>query len=85
KIANKAKNPAYKNIPGGVPSNPLGTRWMGLNTWGGSIGMHGTSAPASIGSRASHGCVRMYTADAEELFDLVRVGTPVIIEPVKSN
>lgn len=85
KIANKAKNPAYKNIPGGVPNNPLGTRWMGLNTWSGSIGMHGTSAPGSIGSRASHGCVRMYTADAEELFDLVRVGTPVIIQPVNSN
>ncbi|NLI75551.1 MAG: L,D-transpeptidase [Candidatus Riflebacteria bacterium] len=85
KIVNKAKNPTYKGIPGGVPNNPLGTRWMGLNTWSGSIGMHGTSAPASIGSRASHGCVRMYTADAEELFDLVRVGTPVIIQPVKAE
>ncbi|HNW36454.1 MAG TPA: L,D-transpeptidase family protein [Candidatus Ozemobacteraceae bacterium] len=85
KIMNKAKNPVYKGIPGGASNNPLGTRWMGLNTWGGSIGMHGTSAPGSIGSRASHGCVRMYTADAEELFDLVRVGTPVIIQPVKSN
>ncbi|HOY65373.1 MAG TPA: L,D-transpeptidase family protein [Candidatus Ozemobacteraceae bacterium] len=85
KIMNKAKNPIYKGIAGGAPNNPLGTRWMGLNTWSGSIGMHGTSAPGSIGSRASHGCVRMYTADAEELFDLVRVGTPVIIEPVKQD
>ncbi len=79
-IVNKAVNPQYKNIPGGAANNPLGTRWMGLSAgWGGSIGMHGTSAPSSIGSRASAGCVRMFTADAEELFTLVKVGTPVII------
>lgn len=81
-ILNKAINPAYQNIPGGAENNPFGTRWMGLNTWNGSIGMHGTSAPASIGSRASAGCIRMFTPDAEELFDLVRVGLPVIINPV---
>lgn len=81
KIVGKAVNPYYaaKNIPGGAPNNPFGTRWMGLNTWGGSIGLHGTSAPSSIGSRASQGCVRMFTPDAEELFELVKVGTPVTI------
>ncbi|HAE40346.1 MAG TPA: hypothetical protein DCG57_17185 [Candidatus Riflebacteria bacterium] len=79
-VGNKAVNPQYKNIKGGADNNPLGTRWMGITAgWGGSIGMHGTSAPASIGSRASAGCVRMFTADAEELFTLVKVGTPVII------
>lgn len=79
-IVNKAVNPQYKNIAGGAANNPLGTRWMGLSAgWGGSIGMHGTSAPSSIGSRASAGCVRMFTADAEDLFALVKVGTPVII------
>jgi lipoprotein-anchoring transpeptidase ErfK/SrfK len=82
-IINRAKNPTYKNIPGGAKNNPLGTRWMGLNTWKGSIGMHGTSAPSSIGSRASAGCVRMFTPDAEELFDMVRVSLPVIITSVK--
>jgi len=82
-IVNKAVNPQYKNIPGGAANNPLGTRWMGLSAgWGGSIGMHGTSAPSSIGSKASAGCVRMFTADAEELFSLVKVGTPVIITSV---
>jgi lipoprotein-anchoring transpeptidase ErfK/SrfK/SH3-like domain-containing protein len=86
KIVNKAVNPYYaaKNIPGGAPNNPFGTRWMGLNTWGGSIGLHGTSAPSSIGSRASQGCVRMFTPDAEELFELVKVGTPVIITSATS-
>ncbi|EKD82985.1 MAG: ErfK/YbiS/YcfS/YnhG family protein [uncultured bacterium] len=79
-VANKAVNPQYKDIKGGAANNPLGTRWMGITAgWGGSIGMHGTTAPASIGSRASGGCVRMFTADAEELFSLVKVGTPVII------
>lgn len=78
-VLNKAVNPAYKNIPGGAANNPFGTRWMGLNTWRGSIGMHGTSAPSSIGSRASAGCVRMFTPDAEELYDMVRVGMPVMI------
>jgi lipoprotein-anchoring transpeptidase ErfK/SrfK len=81
-IVNQAKNPRYKNIPGGAENNPLGTRWMGLNTWSGSIGMHGTSNPGSIGSRASAGCVRMFTPDAEELFDMVRVSLPVIITSV---
>ncbi|MFZ2960689.1 MAG: L,D-transpeptidase family protein [Candidatus Ozemobacteraceae bacterium] len=91
KITGKAKNPEYhvpetgQVIPGGVPNNPFGTRFMGLNTWGGSIGMHGTSNPSSIGTRASHGCMRMFTPDAEELFDLVRVGTPVTILPVSAG
>jgi lipoprotein-anchoring transpeptidase ErfK/SrfK len=85
-IVNKAVNPQYKTIPGGASNNPLGTRWMGLSAgWGGSIGMHGTSAPSSIGSRASAGCVRMFTADAEELFSLVKVGTPVIITGVSGK
>ncbi len=57
--------------------NPLGTRWMGLSASG--IGIHGTPSPESIGSRASHGCIRMRIPDAETLFDLVSVGTPVYI------
>jgi lipoprotein-anchoring transpeptidase ErfK/SrfK len=87
KIVGKAINPAYQplSIPGGAPNNPFGTRWMGLNIWGGSIGMHGTSNPSSIGTRASHGCIRMFTPDAEDLFELVRVGTPVVVTPVKDG
>ncbi len=60
------------------PSNPLGTRWMGLTAR--FIGIHGTPASGSIGSRASHGCIRMNIADAEYVFDRVAVGTPVVVK-----
>lgn len=63
-------------IPPG-PSNPLGTRAMNLNVSG--IRIHGTSAVNSIGTAASHGCMRMVRRDVEELYDLVDVGTPVLI------
>ena len=65
-----------KPVPPG-PSNPLGTRWMGLDAAG--VGIHGTDAPTSIGYSASHGCIRMHVPDAEWLFEHVRVGTPVVI------
>ena len=65
-----------KPIPPG-PSNPLGTRWMGLDSPG--VGIHGTPNPASIGYSASHGCIRMRIPDAEWVFQRVRVGTPVWI------
>ena len=65
-----------KPVPPG-PSNPLGTRWMGLNASG--VGIHGTDEPASIGYSASHGCIRMQVPDAEWLFDHVDVGTTVYI------
>lgn len=58
------------------PDNPLGTRWMAIN---GTIGIHGTNAPSSIGSAASHGCIRMRMPDVEELFELVEIGTPVTV------
>lgn len=59
------------------PDNPLGTRWIGLD-WGG-VGIHGTNAPWTVGSAASHGCMRMETSQVEELFALVEIGTPVVI------
>jgi hypothetical protein len=65
-----------KPVPPG-PSNPLGTRWMGLSAWG--VGIHGTPSPASIGYSASHGCIRMYVPDAEWLFERVEFGTTVFI------
>jgi lipoprotein-anchoring transpeptidase ErfK/SrfK len=65
-----------KPVPPG-PSNPLGTRWMGLNAPG--VGIHGTDEPSSIGYSASHGCIRMQVPDAEWLFDHVDVGTTVYI------
>jgi lipoprotein-anchoring transpeptidase ErfK/SrfK len=65
-----------KAIPPG-PGNPLGTRWMGLTAP--LVGIHGTPDAASIGYSASHGCIRMRVPEAEELFNQVNVGTPVLI------
>jgi lipoprotein-anchoring transpeptidase ErfK/SrfK len=63
-------------IPPG-PSNPLGTRWMGLDRE--DVGIHGTPDSGSIGGYASHGCVRMLISQAEALYSRVAVGTPVVI------
>ena len=55
--------------------NPLGTRAMPLNASG--VLIHGTPSPWSVGQSVSHGCVRMYMKDVEQLFDMVEVNTPV--------
>lgn len=59
------------------PNNPLGTRWIGTSATG--IGFHGTSNPSSVGTAASHGCMRMYRSDVERMFRMVRIGSPVHI------
>ncbi|MGC1852694.1 MAG: L,D-transpeptidase/peptidoglycan binding protein [Solirubrobacterales bacterium] len=66
---------AGQSIPPG-PSNPLKARWMGIFE---GAGIHGTEETSSLGTAASHGCVRMAIADVEELYDLVEVGTPIYI------
>jgi hypothetical protein len=62
-------------IPPG-PSNPLGLRAINWSASG--IRFHGTSDIGSIGTPASHGCVRMYNEDVIELYDMVEVGTPIV-------
>lgn len=64
------------SIPPG-PGNPLGTRAMNLDAPG--IRIHGTENVDSIGTAASHGCIRLVRHDVEQLYDLVVVGTPVFI------
>lgn len=59
------------------PGGALGTRWLGLNY--GAYGIHGTNQPWLIGNMVSHGCIRMHNSNVEELYTLVRVGTPVYI------
>jgi lipoprotein-anchoring transpeptidase ErfK/SrfK len=66
---------AGATIPPG-PSNPIKARWMAIYE---GAGIHGTEETESLGSAASHGCVRMAIADVEELYDLVEVGTPIYI------
>lgn len=80
-ISEKEVNPSWTDpktkitVPSG-PSNPLGYRWLGLY---GNYGIHGTNAPWSIGCSVSHGCIRMYEEDVEELFESAPMGTPVEI------
>jgi hypothetical protein len=69
-------------IPGGVPENPLGPRWLGINalgTSGSAYGVHGNNAPGSIGTYVSLGCVRMYNEDVIWLYERVPLGTKVDI------
>jgi lipoprotein-anchoring transpeptidase ErfK/SrfK len=66
---------AGQTIPPG-PSNPIKARWMAIYE---GAGIHGTEETSSLGSAASHGCVRMAIADVEELYDEVEVGTPIFI------
>jgi lipoprotein-anchoring transpeptidase ErfK/SrfK len=69
-----------KSMPsyiGPGPGNPLGTRAMNLDSPG--IRIHGTSKDYSIGTAASHGCIRMHMWDVEDLYDRVKVGTRVFI------
>ena len=88
-ISNKAVNPAWtapnspwagayanETVAGGSAENPLKARWMGIVN---GVGIHGTGIPGSIGSRASHGCIRMTVPDVVDLYPRVPVGTPVLI------
>jgi len=62
-------------VPPG-PDNPLQARWMGFFD---GAGIHGTSDVGSLGSAASHGCIRMSVPDVIELYDQVPLGTPIYI------
>jgi len=67
---------AGSTVQGGSAANPLKARWMGIV---GGIGIHGTGDDASIGTAASHGCLRMHVRDVIDLFRRVSIGTPVLI------
>ena len=89
-VQNKAVNPAWtmpnsswvapndrgKVIPGGTPENPLKARWLGIFA---GAGIHGTDNVGSIGTAASHGCIRMRIPDVIELYPQVPVNAPVYI------
>lgn len=87
-IQNKAVDPTWnvpdsdwagklagEAIPPG-PDNPLKARWMGIYN---GAGIHGTDDVGSLGSAASHGCIRMSVFDVKDLYDRVPTGTPIYI------
>lgn len=67
---------AGRTVPGGAPDNPLKARFIDL---GNGIGIHGTSESFSIGTSASHGCIRMHVSDVVDLFPRVPLGAAVLI------
>ena len=89
RIQTKAVNPAWqvpnepwagelagRLIPPGSPDNPLEARWLGFHD---GAGIHGTDDIASLGTAASHGCIRMSIPDVIELYRLVPLHTPIYI------
>jgi L,D-transpeptidase ErfK/SrfK len=69
-------DPLPKVVPPG-PDNPMGGYALRLNLP--MYAIHGTNKPFGVGMRVSHGCIRLYPEDIEELFGMVPVGTPVQI------
>lgn len=102
RIVNKVRDPTWtppqsireeaaaegRELPAVVaagPDNPLGRFKMRLGLPGYLI--HGTNRPWGVGMRVTHGCVRMYPEDIENLFERLPVGTSVRIvnQPVKAG
>ncbi len=71
-------------VPPG-PDNPLGRYRLRLAAGNGTYLIHGTNKPIAVGLAVTHGCIRLYPEDVEQLFPMIPVGTPVrlINEPVK--
>jgi L,D-transpeptidase ErfK/SrfK len=80
-------NPIFKSFKTGRiieagAENPLGPRWIGIWTDGKTrLGFHGTNQPELIGKAVSHGCIRMRNQDVTALYEKVKVGTVVKVEP----
>lgn len=72
----EAGDPLPARVPPG-PDNPLGTRKMTLG-WPSYL-VHGTNKPYGVGMRSSHGCMRFYPEDIEQLYDDIPVGTKVTV------
>jgi lipoprotein-anchoring transpeptidase ErfK/SrfK len=81
KIVNKLVDPVWFNrgvvVPPESPENVLGSRWLGFDIPG--YGIHGTIEPETIGQPITAGCVRMYNREVEELYNIIPIGTEVVI------
>ncbi len=88
-VESKAVNPSWhvptsawagelagRVIPPG-PENPIKSRWLGIFD---GAGIHGTTDIGSLGTAASHGCIRMAIPDVEALYDQVPVQAPVYVQ-----
>lgn len=80
-VKDKVVNPPYYGAEGAIaaddPANPIGERWISI---GDSYGIHGTIDPDSIGKSESRGCIRMHNEDVEIVYDLLTIGSEVVIQ-----
>ena len=80
-VKEKLADPTYYGPEGVVahddPNNPLGEYWLDL---GDSYGIHGTIDPDSIGKAESKGCIRLRDADIAAVYDLLGIGSEVLIK-----
>ena len=87
-IGLKQKEPAWhpageEMVSYGDPKNPLGERWLawydenGRNT---QLGIHGTNDESGVGGRVSQGCIRMRNEDVVLLFDILPLGSAVVVQ-----
>jgi lipoprotein-anchoring transpeptidase ErfK/SrfK len=73
----KKRNPEWPDYIGPGPENPLGTRALHLS-WT-YYRIHGTHDTRKIGRRSSNGCIGLYNEHIEELYQMARVGTQVLL------
>ena len=77
--AAKAEGLTKKMVLPPGPRNPVGMAWIGLSLPG--YGIHGTPEPENISRTQSHGCFRLANWNAEKVLKMVKVGTPVDVQP----
>jgi L,D-transpeptidase ErfK/SrfK len=78
---NNTKARDHGRVPPG-PNNPLGLRWIGFaSAHGWQVGFHGTAKTSVLGQAVSHGCVRMSNPDVVEVYNRVKIGAEVVVEP----
>ncbi|WP_113673001.1 L,D-transpeptidase family protein [Vallitalea guaymasensis] len=70
---------SWKIIKKGLWGDQFGGYFMQLSVPWGIYGIHGTNKPWSVGTRASNGCIRMYSNQAAELYSIIPLNTPVLI------
>jgi lipoprotein-anchoring transpeptidase ErfK/SrfK len=73
----KERNPEWPDYVPPGPDNPLGTRALHLS-WT-YYRIHGTHDTCKIGRRSSNGCIGLYNEHIEELFEMAKVGTQVLL------
>ena len=78
-----ARQPYLPRVMAGGPGNPLGARAMYLGST--VYRIHGTNAPATIGTHVSSGCIRLINRDVIDLYSRVNVGTKVIVLPMSER